>query len=269
MSPQVVNRTVPVNSLPQNHEPLLERASPALVESCAVQNRYRRLVELSPDGFFDWDLSSASTWFSPQVESLLPRPVEGRPRGFARFSELVIPEDRARLLLAIREEETLPGEDLRAVAVLSVLFFHAGLPPFSGGFVGVDIFFVISGYLITGIILADISKPIQRRAFLRAPHPPHLSRALSHSRLDRCRRLGLVHRSRSRALLRVVGVACRLRVELLLRRQQRLFRCGCRPERDPSNLVARHRRAVLIVFPLLLAMLHKQLHNPHQWLVHI
>jgi PAS domain S-box-containing protein len=102
VSPQVVNRTVPVNSLPQNHEPLLERASPALVESCAVQNRYRRLVELSPDGFFDWDLSSASTWFSPQVESLLPRPVEGRPRGFARFSELVIPEDRARLLLAIR-----------------------------------------------------------------------------------------------------------------------------------------------------------------------
>jgi len=49
-------------------------------------------------------------------------------------------------------------DGLRAVAVLSVLFFHAGLPPFSGGFVGVDIFFVISGYLITSIIIEDIKR---------------------------------------------------------------------------------------------------------------
>ncbi|MFM9864334.1 MAG: acyltransferase family protein [Micropepsaceae bacterium] len=49
-------------------------------------------------------------------------------------------------------------DGLRAVAVLSVLFFHAGLPPFSGGFVGVDIFFVISGFLITRIILGDLER---------------------------------------------------------------------------------------------------------------
>jgi peptidoglycan/LPS O-acetylase OafA/YrhL len=47
-------------------------------------------------------------------------------------------------------------DGLRALAVMPVIFFHAGLPGFQGGFVGVDIFFVISGYLITSIILADL-----------------------------------------------------------------------------------------------------------------
>ena len=47
-------------------------------------------------------------------------------------------------------------DGLRAIAVLAVLFYHAGRGTFSGGYVGVDVFFVISGYLITGKILKEI-----------------------------------------------------------------------------------------------------------------
>jgi len=48
-------------------------------------------------------------------------------------------------------------DGLRALAILPVILFHAGFKEFSGGFVGVDVFFVISGYLITSAILAEQS----------------------------------------------------------------------------------------------------------------
>ena len=47
-------------------------------------------------------------------------------------------------------------DGLRALAVIPVILFHAGFEIFSGGFIGVDVFFVISGYLITSIIIEDI-----------------------------------------------------------------------------------------------------------------
>lgn len=47
-------------------------------------------------------------------------------------------------------------DGLRALAVVPVILFHIGLPAFSGGFVGVDVFFVISGFLITSMITEDL-----------------------------------------------------------------------------------------------------------------
>lgn len=47
-------------------------------------------------------------------------------------------------------------DGLRAVAVLSVVLYHFGVPGLGGGFVGVDIFFVISGYLIGGILWGEL-----------------------------------------------------------------------------------------------------------------
>jgi peptidoglycan/LPS O-acetylase OafA/YrhL len=49
-------------------------------------------------------------------------------------------------------------DGLRAIAVLSVVFYHAGFKIFQGGFVGVDIFFVLSGFLMTSIIVKELKQ---------------------------------------------------------------------------------------------------------------
>jgi peptidoglycan/LPS O-acetylase OafA/YrhL len=49
-------------------------------------------------------------------------------------------------------------EGLRAVAVIAVLLYHAGLPLVQGGYIGVDVFFVISGFLITGLLLKELEQ---------------------------------------------------------------------------------------------------------------
>ena len=49
-------------------------------------------------------------------------------------------------------------EGMRGIAVLLVVMFHCGVPGFQGGFIGVDVFFALSGYLITGLILTEIAQ---------------------------------------------------------------------------------------------------------------
>ena len=56
--------------------------------------------------------------------------------------------------MGIRYRSDIDGR--RAVAVLPVMLFNAGFKTFSGGFVGFDVFFVISGFLITSIIMRDL-----------------------------------------------------------------------------------------------------------------
>jgi peptidoglycan/LPS O-acetylase OafA/YrhL len=67
---------------------------------------------------------------------------------------------------SLRERTFRPDiEGLRAIAVLAVVLFHAGVPGIRGGYVGVDIFFVLSGFLITGLLLREH----QRRGSVSLP----------------------------------------------------------------------------------------------------
>ena len=79
------------------------------------------------------------------MQELESPPLTGR---FARDEAGTAPGDRA-----FRPDV----EGLRAVAVLLVVLFHAGVPGLGGGYVGVDVFFVISGFVITGVLLRERS----------------------------------------------------------------------------------------------------------------
>ncbi|MFJ3218868.1 acyltransferase family protein [Kitasatospora sp. NPDC086801] len=98
--------------------------------------------------------SSLSAPSSPAVTAsaeLLP--------GVVRVDRQAAPERRpAAAAVAPPQAQRRTGfrpdiEGLRGVAVLSVLAYHAAVPGFAGGYVGVDVFFVISGFLITGLLL--------------------------------------------------------------------------------------------------------------------
>jgi peptidoglycan/LPS O-acetylase OafA/YrhL len=75
------------------------------------------------------------------------------------------------LTTTLRSERYIPAIDgLRAISVIAVLLYHLTLPWWPGGFLGVDLFFVISGYVITRLILDSIerSSALDLRKFYRS-----------------------------------------------------------------------------------------------------
>ena len=82
-----------------------------------------------------------------------------------RTATVTMPVTLERTPSAGGEAGTPPGDrsfrpdvqGLRAIAILLALVYHAGIPPFSGGYVGIEVFFVISGFVITGLLLRERS----------------------------------------------------------------------------------------------------------------
>ena len=101
-----------------------------------------------------------------------------------------------RLLLTGNEAGTPPGDrkfrpdvqGIRAIAVVLVVLFHAHVPGFNGGYVGVEVFFVISGFVITGLLLREhVDWSYVDPGLLRPPGPTHHPRSDPghHRRRDR------------------------------------------------------------------------------------
>jgi peptidoglycan/LPS O-acetylase OafA/YrhL len=90
---------------------------------------------------------------------MTPRPedIDTRPReGLEGPTEEASPSRRAQRRVS-RSGFRPDIEGLRAVAVVAVVLYHAGMPGTGGGFIGVDVFFVISGFLITGLLWREVT----------------------------------------------------------------------------------------------------------------
>ena len=83
-------------------------------------------------------------------------------------------------------------DGLRALAIAAVVLFHAGFSAVPGGFIGVDVFFVISGFLITGLIIDRLRQgDFSFWEFYAQAHPADFSRLIHASACGaRCRLSG-------------------------------------------------------------------------------
>lgn len=85
-------------------------------------------------------------------EGALASPNRSNPAVIFRFI------GRSSLRMGTRFEYRADLDGLRAVAVIPVVLFHLGVTALPGGFVGVDVFFVLSGFLITSILATDLER---------------------------------------------------------------------------------------------------------------
>ena len=136
------------------------------------------------------------------------------------------------------------------MAIVPIVLLHAGLTTLPGGFVGVDVFFVISGYLITGILMRDLDRGtfslagFYRRRAVRIL--PALLVLLLVTLIIGCQRDVLRRAARAGAKR-----CCRrhLRLERVFLASHELFRFVDRREAAAAYLVARDRRTILCGLP--------------------
>ena len=157
-------------------------------------------------------------------------------------------------------------DGLRGIAVLLVFAYHLGTARCRGGFVGVDVFFVISGYLIGSIILSEIANS---KFSLASFYERRVRRIFPALFVVLCASCWFAYRylaSRGiRKLRQILARRHSLRIQHLLSSPVRIFRWPRRDEAPSPHLVPRRRRAILY-FPSALSPRHPSLFAAHKTL---
>ena len=138
-------------------------------------------------------------------------------------------------------------DGLRAISVLAVILFHSAVPGFAGGYVGVDVFFVISGYLITQVLMASPERTLggRLRELLRTALPADPARAARDVARDGAGRMLAVSAERLVALRHLLGATSVFAGNVVAWRSGGYFEIRESVQSVGAPLVARGRGAVL------------------------